>query len=127
EARLRLASDHKTASSQSACQASGAAARASGCSRQSLRSDTRDRKWSLRSDERSRDVVRGWKCSTNDRTRPILRACDMRSSESTDEGGVHTDDTDATRTIRAKKNFSCQVLNRICTERPQVFHILGVW
>jgi hypothetical protein len=31
--------------------------------------------------------------------------------------------------IRAKENFACQVLNRICTIRPQVFHtsVTGVW
>jgi hypothetical protein len=28
--------------------------------------------------------------------------------------------------IRAKKNFRCRVLNRICTERPQVFHTLTI-
>jgi hypothetical protein len=55
---------------------------------------------------------------------PILRARDMRSSETSDEGGMHIVDIEATRPIRAKKNFRCQVLNRICTERPQFFHTL---
>ena len=52
----------------------------------------------------------------------ILRSRSSRSSEASREacstgGGKH-----GFQRIRAEENFACQVLNRICTIRPQVFH-----
>src|SRR5262245_29706086 len=59
----------------------------------------------------------------------ILRSRRSRSSEADREASSTNSGARGFQRIYAEEYFACQVLNRICTIRPQVFHtvVTGLW